>query len=130
MDITGLIADQMGLFTPYDILGALISVVLAALLGLVTARATGGDRSLVVWAALAAFAVAVVRASVPMAIALVAVVMLVRSSGPPADQRTQALRAVALVLGAGCGTGAGIITAVCAIPLLLLLRWALPKLNP
>lgn len=132
MDLKGLIADQMGMFTPYDIVGALIAVTLAALLGLVLGRFVQGPadpagRELMGWAALAAMAVLLVRASVPLAIAMVGVALFVRTYRDPVDRRAQVLQATALVFGLGCGSGAGIITVACAVPVILLLRRSMDR---
>jgi len=104
--------------------------VLAGLLGVVLGKVCGEpDRSIAIWSMLAAFATGLVRASVPIALALVGLALLLRSPQHMPDRRVQLLRTVAIVLGAGCGSGAGIITVVCSVPLFLLLRWALPKID-
>ena len=129
MDLKGLLADQMGLFTPYDILGALIGLCLAALLGLVLGRVVplqgAQPRTLAVWAGLSALAVGLVRASVPLSIAFVGVALLLRREGQGTSERHFLLNLAAVLVGVGCGSSAGLITLVCFVPVVLLLRWAL-----
>lgn len=129
MDLKGLLADQMGLFTPYDILGAVIGVCLAALLGLLLGRLIplpgAQPRSLAVWAGLSAMAVGLVRASVPLSIAFVGVALLLRREGQGTSERHFLLNMAAVVVGVGCGSSAGSITLVCFVPVVFLLRWAL-----
>lgn len=125
MDIKGLLADQLGHFTPYDIGTALLSLLAAALLAYVVgllARASA-PRDLSVSAAVMAFAVALIRASVPLSIALVAAVLLLRGETRDADKRSLTLRFAALAIGVGCGSSASIIVAALSVPLGLLLRW-------
>jgi hypothetical protein len=130
MDVKGLIADQMGNFTPYQIAGVLLSVVLAALLAYATVLIVGGQgggqaRSLGVTAAIVAFAVALVKASLPLSIALVAVALLLRGSLSGDDRGGMLLRLAVVAIGVGCGASAGIIVLAAFLPVALLLRWAL-----
>src|SRR5690606_3337334 len=61
-------------------------------------------RELAVWAALAALALAFVRTQRPLALALIAFALMVRTPEPPSAPRTGVLGA--LVSGRGCGVGA------------------------
>lgn len=125
MDIKGLIADQLGHFTPYDIGTALISMLAAALLayavGLLAKASAPKDLSSS--AAVMAFAVSLVRASVPLSIALVAAALLLRGEVRNSERRALSMRFAALAIGLGCGSSASIIVAALAVPLGLLLRW-------
>ncbi|MDX9751349.1 MAG: hypothetical protein RBT71_09750 [Flavobacteriales bacterium] len=127
MDIMGFILDNMGHFSAYDVpnkVFAMLAAALAAfLLGRFGARApVAAARELAVWAALAALALAFVRVQLPLAIALVALVLAVRAPEPPRVPRTTVLGA--LVFGMGCGAGAVLPTLVLAVPYILLVRWA------
>jgi hypothetical protein len=132
MDLQGIIADQMGAFTPHDIGGALFSVLLAATLAFLLAlmlRASSGvsPRMLAVLAAIVAFAVVLVRGSVPLSIALVGLLLLVRPGVREVQDRWTAkglLQLAAVAIGLGCGSSAGLIVLLLVIPVALLLRWA------
>lgn len=134
MDLKGLLADQMGAFTPYDIGGAVLALLLAALLGFVLGligRSPGAasPKQLAALAATTALAVLFVRASVPLAIALVGVALLVRPGIPEqrdASWRAFLFRLAAVVAGVGCGSSAAVVAVVLALPLALLLRWSVP----
>ncbi|NUQ16822.1 MAG: hypothetical protein HUU33_16050, partial [Flavobacteriales bacterium] len=69
MDLMGLIADQLGFFTPQDLPGLALAVLLAAAMAFGAARLAGASgaeaRRLVLWAAVAALGVALVKGSVP-----------------------------------------------------------------
>lgn len=125
MDFKALLADQLGHFTPYDIGTALISLFAAALLayavGLLAKAQAPKELSLS--AAVMAFAVSLVRASVPLSIALVAAALLLRGEVREADKRVLPLRLAALAIGLGCGSSASLIVAALVVPLGLLLRW-------
>ncbi|MCB9193609.1 MAG: hypothetical protein H6597_03680 [Flavobacteriales bacterium] len=129
MDIRGFIADQMGLFTPYDIPGIILSVLFAWVIAYVLLRwgARQDDRTirrLVVLSASAALGVALVKASVPLAIAFVALMLL---AGPFEKDGTRAsrwLNVTMVVIGGGCGAGGSLVVLIAALPILLLLRWA------
>lgn len=127
MNLKGMLADQLGHFTPYDIGTALISLFAAALLAFVAgslARAkVPSPREMAVSAAVLAFAVCLVRASVPLSIALVAAVLLLRGEVKEMDRGALALRLAALGIGLGCGSSASLIVAALVVPLGLLLRW-------
>lgn len=137
MDFQGMIADQMGALTPYDIGGALVSVCCAALgtyaVGAIAVRRDApGLREHAALAALLAAVTVLVRGSLPLAVALLAGLLLVRS----ARERTDAvaadrlLQVLAVVAGVGCGAGGSLIVLVLLLPLALLLRWALrPRTN-
>lgn len=128
MDIKALVADQMGHFTPYDIGTTLVSLLAAALLsfavGLLANASSPSKKEMAMMAALVAFAVAFVRASVPLSITLVAVVLLLRGEMRDATVRGFSLRLAALAIGVGCGSSASVIVAALVLPLGLLLRWA------
>ena len=127
MDIKGLLADQLGHFTIHDIGTALVSMLAAALLafvlGLLARAGSAWSRELATASAVVAFAVNLVRASVPLSIALVAVALLLRGETREMDRRSWALRLAALAIGLGCGSHAALIVAALAVPLGLLLRW-------
>lgn len=134
MDLKNLVADQMGYFTPPDILTALLSLVAAALFGslaglIAGAQADPDKREMGVTAAVVAFAVGLVRASVPMSIALVAVVLLLRGEVRSSSSRALLLRSVAIAIGVGCGSNASVMVAALVLPLGLLLRWGVVGKN-
>lgn len=127
MDVLGFVADHMGHFTLYDVPNLLFAVLLASLLGYLLARVGAGiggpeARSLALWAGTTALAVGFVRAQLPLAIALLAIVLI---TGPiTSERRDRALFFGALVMGLGCGSGAALITVAVAIPYLFVVRWA------
>jgi hypothetical protein len=127
MDIKALVADQMGHFTPYDIGTALLSMLAAALLAFIAGllgKAPGSfKKEMAVSAAVVAFAVCFVRGSVPLSIALVAAVLLLRDASSEGDKRSFTLRLAALAIGVACGSSASVIVAALVVPLGLLLRW-------
>lgn len=127
MDLKALLADQLGHFTLYDIGTGLISLLAAALLayvvGLLAKARTPSSKELSISAAVVAFAVSLVRASVPLSIALVAAVLLLRGEIGEADRKALPLRLAALAIGLGCGSSASLIVAALVVPLGLLLRW-------
>lgn len=126
MDIKGFLMDHVGHFGLPQIGGLVFAVLIAALLGwalgALAARTDGGAaRELAVWAATAALAVGFVRSQLPLALALVAIAMF--ASVGRSEGRQGALRAGALVLGLGCGSGAALVTLVLALPYFVLVRW-------
>lgn len=128
MDLKAIVADHLGLFSPYDLPGMVVSIAMGGLLGAVTtrwgARQPAHTAAHALWGALAALGFVLVKGSLPLAITLVAVVLLVRPvHAAPAPTVGRAL-AAALLLGACCGAGASLIAAVAALPVLVLLRWA------
>ena len=129
MDVMGFISDHMGHFSLYDVPNVLFMVLLAALLGYLLARFGGrqerGDsRSTALWAATAALASAFVRAQLPLAVILLAIVLLLR--GEVATTRERILLFGAMVIGLGCGSGAALIMLIASVPYILLVRWAFP----
>jgi hypothetical protein len=125
MDIKGFLADNLGHFSPYDIPNLIFITLLAAFLGWAVGY-VGGQKSVssryAAWAALAALAVAFVRMQLPMALALLAVLLLVR---PQFNGHGDRLHLVSvLVIGFGCGSGAALVMSIAAIPYLFILRWA------
>lgn len=133
MDIVGFVADNMGHFAPLDIALLLFQVLLAALLGYLIARfgtRADGDaaRELMLWAASAALAAGLVRTQLPLAVMLLAFVVLVK--GGDASGRERISRFIALVLGLGCGSGAGLVTAAVAVPFIIVVRMAFPGQRP
>ncbi|MEO8590194.1 MAG: hypothetical protein ABI432_12545 [Flavobacteriales bacterium] len=129
MDVLGFVADNMGHFTLYDIPNVFFMMFAGAFLGYALARwggrsHVGNARVLALWAATAALAAAFVRAQLPLAVLLLALVLLVKGEG--ASIRERLLLFGALVLGAGCGSGAALIMFLVAVPYILLVRWALP----
>lgn len=127
MDLMGFLSDHMGHFGLYDLPNLVFSVLLAVLLGYMLGRFGGKARgtelrALALWAGSAALAAAIVRSQLPLAVVLVALVMLVR--GSDRGTRDRALQFGALVLGLGCGSGAALVTLVAAVPYVLVVRWA------
>jgi hypothetical protein len=128
MNFKGFLADHMGHFTIYDLPGVIFVVLLAAVLGWSLAFFGGrekgsGARHLALWSATAALGVAFMRMQLPVALALLAIVLLVRPTA--ADARQRILLFGALVAGLGCGSGAGLIMAIAMVPYVLLVRWAM-----
>ncbi len=129
MDLKGFLADHLGHFSPYDIPGLLFSVLLAGLLAWAVGSFGAGlrghaARRMALWAATAALGVALMRMQLPVALALLAILLVVR---PQADGATDRLLLFgALIIGLGCGSGASLITAIATVPYVLLVRWAMP----
>jgi hypothetical protein len=127
MDWKGFVVDHVGHFAPHMIGNAVFAVLVAALLGfavgsLGTRAGSSAARTLALWAALAALTVAFARTQLPVAMAMVAVVLLVRPR--PDDATPQMPLVAAVLLGAGCGSGASLVAAVLAVPVIALLRWS------
>lgn len=127
MDIQGLVADLMGHFTPHDIAVALLSMLAAALLayvvGLLARTNSPSKKEMAVAAGVMAFGVVFTRGEVPLSIALVAAVLVLRGEWRSDGPMATLLRLAALAIGVGCGSSAAAIVAVLAMPLGLLLRW-------
>jgi len=127
MDLQGFVVDNIGPFSPAAILNAVFAVLVAALLGHSLGRfgagaRGGGARVFAVWAAVSALALVFARTQLPLAVALLALVLLVRArEEAPGDKL---VLAGAVVLGMGCGSGASLVTLVLAVPFILLVRWA------
>jgi hypothetical protein len=64
-----------------------------------------------------------VKAQLPLALALLALAVLF--GGRDRSEGHDLVKAGALLFGFGCGSGAALITAVVALPYILLVRWAL-----
>lgn len=130
MDIKGAAMDHMGHFAPHDIGNGLFALFIAALLGL-TIGSIGwrGPRALALelaaWGMLAALAMFLVRGQLAVAVALLAVVLVVRSTRARSAEDLPLI--AALLLGAGCGSGASLIMLPMALPVLLVLRMAHPR---
>ena len=123
----GFVMDNMGHFSVYEVpnkvFAMLVAAGLAFTLGRFGARSSvWAARELAVWAALAALAFAFVRNQLPLAIALVAIVLAARVTQDGLAARPLVLGA--LILGMGCGGGAALPTLVLAVPYILLVRWA------
>ena len=127
MDLKGFAADHMGHFTLYDVPNMLVALLLSALLAYLLAAlgmrtAAPQARHLGLWAAVAALGVGFVRAQFPLAVSLLALVLLLRSQEVPASERLSLFGA--LVIGLGCGSGASLIVVAVFLPVLTLARWA------
>jgi len=121
-----MVVDHLGFFTPHQVVNAVVSLLVAALLGLLLGRmggrlSTGAARGLALWAVLAAVALIFVRNSLPLAVALVGVVLLLRGGDTTTGDRRLLLGA--LLLGAACGTGATLAAVAVGLPVILLFRW-------
>lgn len=127
MDAIGFVMDHLGHFAPLDIVNLLFAVLVATLLGYLLAR-LGGRRSpaqakeLALWAAISALGTGLVRAQLPLAVALLALVLLAK--GREGGRAGQVLLFGALVIGLGCGSGASLVMLVVALPFILVIRWA------
>jgi hypothetical protein len=127
MDLMGFVADHLGHFSLYDIPNLLFAVLVATALGYVLGR-WGGEkrgtelRALALWAGSAALAVGFVRTQLPLAVVLLALVVLAK--GNDANREDRVLLFGALVLGLGCGSGASLVTVAVAVPFVLVVRWA------
>lgn len=126
MDIKGFLMDQFGHFGLPQVGSLIFALLIAALLGwalgaLAARKPAAVARDLALWAATAALAVGLVRSQLPLALALVALGLF--ASIGRAKGRAGLLRAGALVLGLGCGSGAALVTFMVAVPYFLLVRW-------
>lgn len=128
MNLNTLLYDQLGHFTAADIATALFGMFVAALLGwlagLIGKAAEADRRQMALLATAITLAVFVVRASLPLSVALVAAALFLRSPQGEAGWKAMAPRAVVLAIGIGCGASAALITILPALLLALLLRWA------
>lgn len=127
MDLKGFAADHMGHFTLYDVPNTAFALLVAALLGLLMGRVglrmdAAGARRAALWSALSTLAVVFVRAQLPLAVALVALVLLVRPQVTERGER--GLLTASVVIGLGCGSGATLIVGALFLPMLLVARWA------
>ncbi|MCB0769683.1 MAG: hypothetical protein KDC00_04680 [Flavobacteriales bacterium] len=128
MDLKGVIADQLGHFSPYDIPEVLFVLLTSALFGYVAAvfgaREQGEEaRRMALWAGVAALATALVRSQLPIAVLMLAIAVLVGKRASSA--RDDGLFFSVLVIGVGCGSGATVVVGSAMIPFLLIMRWAL-----
>ncbi len=127
MDLLDFVADHFGHFSPYDIPNLLFAVLVASTLGYVLGRWGGGKdgpdlRALALWAGTSALAVGFVRTQLPLAVVLLAFVILVKGNEAPRQDRV--LLFGSLVFGLGCGSGASLVTIALAVPFVLVVRWA------
>jgi hypothetical protein len=127
MDITGFVVDHMGHFTVYDLPGAVFAVVMAALLTAVMVLMSGGEarlslRELMLWSAASALALVLIRGQLPVAVAFLALVIIVRPDGGSLPRN--AMFFSALIIGLGCGSGAALVTALLVLPFAMLARWS------
>ncbi|MBX2980729.1 MAG: hypothetical protein KF905_15685 [Flavobacteriales bacterium] len=130
MDIKGAAMDHMGHFAPHDIGNGLFALFIAAMLGLAIGSigwrgARALSLELAAWGMLAALAMFLVRGQLAVAVALLAVVLVVRSTRARSAEDLPLI--AALLLGAGCGSGASLIMLPMALPVLLVLRMARPS---
>lgn len=130
MDIKGAAMDHMGHFAPHDIGNGLFALFIAAMLGLAIGSigwrgARALSLELAAWGMLAALAMFLVRGQLAVAVALLAVVLVVRSTRARSAEDLPLI--AALLLGAGCGSGASLIMLPMALPVLLVLRMARPR---
>lgn len=127
MDVKGLVADNMGHFSVYDIPGVVLVVLAATVLGYLAARIGGGERGeaarrLALWAATAALATAFVRSQLPIAAVMLAMAVLAGKRGAGHPDITFVTM---LIIGVGCGSGASVIVVLALIPFVLLMRWGM-----
>ena len=85
MDALGFVMDNLGHFAPLDIANLLFAVLAATLLGYLLGRFGGrlpasSARELALWAAGAALGTGLVRTQLPLAVVLLALVILSRTS--------------------------------------------------
>lgn len=128
MDLKGVIADQLGHFSPYDIPEVLFVLLASALFGFVAAVLGARERGevarrMALWAAAAALATAFVRSQLPIAVLMLAAAVLVGKRGSPV--RDDGLFFSVLAIGVGCGSGATVVVGMAMIPFLFIMRWAL-----
>ncbi len=129
MDFKGFVMDHMGHFSMNDLPNKLFAVLVAAFLGHALGRwgarlALRTSRELAVWAALAALAISFVRTQLPLAVALLALMLVARGGPEREDAPTRSLVLGAAVLGMGCGGGAALATLLLSIPFIMVVRWA------
>ncbi|MBL7983265.1 MAG: hypothetical protein JNL52_15795 [Flavobacteriales bacterium] len=127
MDLKGILADHMGHFTLYNVPNMLVALLLSAVLAYyfntLGMRSTAVQaRQMALWAAVTALGVGFVRAQFPLAVALLALILLLRAPDMPASERLPLFGA--LVIGMGCGSGASLIVVALFVPFVLLARWA------
>ena len=123
-----LIYDQLGHFAVEDTAVILFGMFAAALLGWLAGllgKSTEGERrQMALMTAAICLAVAMVRASLPLSVALVAVALFFRVPGSDGGWKSLSQRLVVVTIGVGCGASAALIVALPALLLALLLRWA------
>jgi len=126
MDWKGILADHFGHFAVRDVVNlgvaTLVAAALAAMVAAYGVRLSRQQaRSAALWAGLFAAGVGLVRSQLPLALALVAAVLLLRpSSSSNLDRR---VLAGMLVIGLACGSGASVVGACLSILLIVLYRW-------
>ncbi len=127
MDLKGVIADHMGHFSVYDIPDLLLVLVVALVLGYITAiwgsRSSGVEaRRSALWASAAALAAGLVRSQLPLATLVLAAAVLIGKRG---DGRPEPDLLIMLLIGIGCGSGAAVIVACALLVFIPIMRWAL-----
>lgn len=127
MDAIGFVMDHLGHFAPIDIVNLLFAMLVATLLGYLLGRLGARQtpieaRELALWAGLSAMGAGLVRAQLPLAVVLLALVLL--SKGREGGRAGQVLVFAALIMGLGCGSGASLVMLVVALPFILVIRWA------
>lgn len=127
MDALGFVMDNLGHFAPLDIANLLFAVLAATLLGYLLGRFGGrlpasSARELALWAAGAALGTGLVRTQLPLAVVLLALVIL--SRGQLGAKGDRALTFCALAFGMGCGSGASLIVLAVGLPFIVVVRWA------
>lgn len=125
MNWKGFLLDHMGYFSVTDIPNFLFAILLAALLVFVCAkfglRSTPADlRVLVIWAALVALGVGLVKGQLAFAVVFAGVLLFARGTESSAQPGHSLM--MAMIIGFGCGSGAGLITVIAVLPLILILR--------
>ena len=127
MNFKGFLMDHLGFFAPHQLMNAVVSVLIAGLIGFVLARWGGrrdgrSARQMALWSAVAALALVFVKTNLPLAVAFVGVILMGREALPRTGP--SALFVGALLLGGACGAGASIGALILSVPFFLLLRWA------
>lgn len=131
--LNGFLADNLMGFRAADLPNFLFAVFLAGFLALVLGRIRGSREGaittqIVIIAMATTVVITLVRFSLPLAVALLAVMMLVRFRGAFNEFKDQTYLYLAIAIGVGCGSGATILTAIGFVPIVLILLMS--KRNP